>query len=325
MTNTPRLGRVERVDVRSIWQHEAHAFTPWLADSLHILGEALGMDLEVLQQEASVGRFSLDILAREVCRDIKVAIENQLEETDHGHLGQLLTYAAGYDARVVIWVTPTFHDEHRAAIDWLNRWTPEEIEFYAVELRAIRIADSLPAPEFRPVAFPNGWSKQRQLPSRGLSSRGRQFREFFQPLVDELRRRGLTNQARAYARNYQGAPSPVNGVEYGVGLFTPNDALAYVLISTGDRELDGRVLDALKANSDDFEAGIDADWQWNRLAGLSTIAVRSEGSIDDPLDRQQETREWMLSHLLKLRDVLDQRLESVLSELRHEIPSTQDD
>ena len=144
-------------------------------------------------------------------------------------------------------------------------------------------------------------------------------------MVDELRRRGLTNQARAYARNYQRVPSQVNGVEYGVGLFTPNDALAYVLISTGDRELDGRVLDALKANSDDLEACTDADWQWNRIAGLSTVAVRSDGSIDDTLDRQQETRDWMLSHLLKLRDVLDQRLESVLSELRHGIPSTQDD
>ena len=300
------------MDVRSIWQHEAHAFTPWLADNLHLLGEALGKNLEILQQEAQVGRFSLDILARDIGTDVRVAIENQLEETDHSHLGQLLTYAAGFDARVIVWVTPSFNDEHRAAIDWLNRSTTEEIEFYGVELRTIRIGDSLPAPEFLPVAFPNGWSKELQVTPRELSPLNRRFREFFQPLVDELREIGLTSQGRAHARSFQRLPSEITGIEYGVGLFTPNDALVYVVIATGDRELDGRVLGTLQDQSDQIESCLEADWKWDRLPGPVSVALRRDGSIQDSPDTMEEVRSWMVAHLLRLKEVLEPRLAQLL-------------
>ena len=130
----PELGKVDSVDVRTIWRHEAHDFTPWLSGHLDLLGDALGMALELVQREAAVGKFSLDILAQNRITGDKVVIENQLAWTDHSHLGQILTYAAGHDARTVIWVTPGFQEEHRAAVDWLNRWTPEEIAFYGVEV-----------------------------------------------------------------------------------------------------------------------------------------------------------------------------------------------
>ena len=194
----------------------------------------------------SAGGSSRSVLSRHSGKRSKagpvyVAIENQLDWTDHGHLGQLLTYAAGYDARVVVWVTPHFHDEHRAAIDWLNRWTPDEIKFYAVEVRAIKIGDSLPAPEFRPVAFPNGWTKERQLESSGLLPSSQQFRDFFQPVVDELRQRGFTDRTRAYARYYQRLlVSRFKGIEYGACragfYYSPNVASVYVSIDTEDKQ-----------------------------------------------------------------------------------------
>ena len=308
------------MDVRSIWQHEALAFTPWLADNLHLLGEALGKNLEILQQEAQVGRFSLDILARDIGTDVRVAIENQLEETDHSHLGQLLTYAAGFDARVIVWVTPSFNDEHRAAIDWLNRSTTEDIEFYGVELRTIRIDDSLPAPEFLPVAFPNGWSKELQVTPRQLSPLNRRFREFFQPLVDELREMGLTSQGRAHARSFQRLPSEITGVEYGVGLFTPNDALVYVVIATGDRELNGRVLGTLQGQSDQIESCLEADWKWDRLPGPVSVALRHDGSIEDSLETMEEVRSWMLAQLPKFKEVLEPRLAQLLSDQQSDAP-----
>lgn len=171
----PELGTIQPVAIRDIWTNEASEFTPWLAENLELLGEALGMSLELIQREAPVGGFSLDILAQDRNTDKVVAIENQLEPTDHTHLGQIMTYAAGHDARTVIWITPHFRDEHRAAIDWLNHWTPEEIAFYGVEVGAIKIGNSLPAPEFRPVAFPNDWSKQaKQVSSSALSITGRE-------------------------------------------------------------------------------------------------------------------------------------------------------
>ena len=318
---TPELGRIEQVkNIRDIWNDEAHDFTPWLADNLPLLGEALGMDLKDPTQEAQVGSFSLDILAKDVGRDVNVAIENQLRETDHGHLGQLLTYAAGYDARSVIWVTPRFREEHRAAIDWLNRWTPEEIEFYAVEVRAIKIGGSLPAPEFRPVAFPNGWTKERQSVSSGLLPSSRQYRDFFQPLVDELQRTGFTDRTRAYARYYQNFPSGFTGIEYGACFYyRPDVACVYVSITTGD-EGDKRVFEALRRREADIQAGIDGKLEWRRNDAnrFSTIDLRTDGSIDDPREKLEETRAWMIDQLPKLKEVLDPYLERVLKELQPE-------
>ena len=116
-----QLGTLLRIDPREVWVHEASRFTPWLADNLDQLGRVLGMDLELIRREASVGDFSADLVARDLNRDCVVIIENQLEATDHRHLGQLITYAAGLDAGAVVWVSPQLREEHRQALDWLNR------------------------------------------------------------------------------------------------------------------------------------------------------------------------------------------------------------
>ena len=120
----------QQVNVRRMWEHEALDFTPWLARNLDLLGEALGLELEQVQPEEPVGPFFLDILAKEADSDSLVAIENQLEWTDHSHLGQLLTYAAGCKAEVAIWVAPEFRYEHAEALYQLNEWTAGEMRFY---------------------------------------------------------------------------------------------------------------------------------------------------------------------------------------------------
>lgn len=154
---TPNLAKIERiVDLRATWPNEAQYFTPWLADNIGELGKVLGMDLELKGTEAAVGSYFLDILATDLNSRRPVIIENQLEATDHGHLGQLLTYAAGFDAGVVVWVTRDFRDEHRQALDWLNQRTDENTEFFGVVVELWRIGDSLPAPHFNLVAVPNG-------------------------------------------------------------------------------------------------------------------------------------------------------------------------
>ena len=145
------LGAIERVDLREVWPHEAQDFTPWLAENLDKLGEALGLDLELQSAEAAVGPFSLDVLARDSGSDRPVIIENQLETSDHDHLGKLLTYAAGYDAYAVVWLTREFRDEHRAALDWLNQRTVEDTAFFGVVVEAWQIDGSRPAPHFRTV------------------------------------------------------------------------------------------------------------------------------------------------------------------------------
>lgn len=157
----PALGRLRRVDLREAWLGEATHFTPWLAqpENIALLGEAVGIELEVESQETNVGPFRADILCRDTITSHWVLIENQLERTDHGHLGQLLTYAAGLDAVTIVWIAGRFTEEHRAALDWLNNATTTGINFFGLEIELWRIGDSPMAPKFNVVSQPNDWSK----------------------------------------------------------------------------------------------------------------------------------------------------------------------
>ena len=157
---TPKFGSLTSVDLRECWPHEAGDFTPWLAqkDNIQLLGVALGMELELQQQEASVGDFSADLFCIDAADEEPVVIENQLERTNHRHLGQILTYAAGLEACTVVWVVKEFREEHRAALDWLNRITESKFRFFGLEIEAFRIGDSPPAPRFEVVVKPNDWA-----------------------------------------------------------------------------------------------------------------------------------------------------------------------
>ena len=161
MTTIPILGTLERVDVRTAWKSEAADFTPWLSskDNISILGDSIGIDLEVEATEKNVGPFKADILCKDTATNSWVLIENQLERTDHTHLGQLLTYAAGLKAVTIVWIAPTFCDEHRAALDWLNEFTAKGVNFFGLEVELWRIGNSPPAPKFNIVCKPNDWSE----------------------------------------------------------------------------------------------------------------------------------------------------------------------
>ena len=320
MTDT-QLGRIEEVDLRNIWQNEAGDFTPWLAEHLNLLGEALHLDLTLVEAEGQVGTFSVDVVA-DTDSGI-VVIENQLEKTDHTHLGQLLTYAAGRDARVLIWITPDFRDEHRAALDWLNHWTPEEIEVYGVEVRAIRIGDSLPAPEFRPVAFPNSWSREAGSKTKSAPSGNRErYRVFYQPLVDQARELGLTNKTRATAVRYQriARSAADNDIRYAVRFRSRNRVSATLDIRTPDTERNRQILDRLQERRVEIEAdlGFEIDWDKPNRGRSQGIQVLSTGSLEDPPERQDEVRKWMLDAIVALKDALDWRLQEIITDLETE-------
>lgn len=155
------LGRLERVELRDVWQHEAYNFTPWLAEAgnLAILSRELGLDLELVGQEVAVGPYAADIVCKDSFDGTHVLIENQLEKTDHSHLGQILTYASALEARTVVWIASRFTDEHRAAIDWLNEITHDEWQFFGLEIELWRIGNSAPAPKFNIICRPNDWSR----------------------------------------------------------------------------------------------------------------------------------------------------------------------
>lgn len=155
------LGKLNKVDLRSGWKHEALDFTNWLSqqENLNLLSESIGFDLKLIQTEAKVGSFNVDILAEEENTTNKVIIENQLEITDHDHLGKIITYASGYDAKLIVWVVKDAREEHRSAVEWLNENTTEEVGIYLVKIELWQIGDSPLAPKFEILAQPNNWAK----------------------------------------------------------------------------------------------------------------------------------------------------------------------
>ena len=164
------IGRLAESDPRTAWLHEAHDFTPWLASNLDLLGDVIGRQLEPEGSEVRVGPFSADILARDLDGN-RVLVENQLATTDHGHLGQIMTYLAGLDAKIVVWIATRFREEHLSAIAWLNENTVDPFAFFAVQLRVVTIGDSAPAPIFDVMARPNGWERRMQAAARDAETR----------------------------------------------------------------------------------------------------------------------------------------------------------
>jgi hypothetical protein len=167
-----KLGNLKTIDLRSVWGHEALDFTRWLAkeENINLLAEELEIRIENIKMEESAGRYSVDILAEEVQSRKKVIIENQLESTDHKHLGQILTYASAHDAGIIIWIVKDYTEEHKQAIDWLNKHMPEQISFFLVQIVLWQIEDSEPAPKFNVVSQPNNWAKTLQ--AAALSEKG---------------------------------------------------------------------------------------------------------------------------------------------------------
>ena len=311
------LSTIEKVnDLREVWEHEAADFTPWLAENISALGEALGIEeLEVREQEASVGTYSLDILAHDLNNDCPVVIENQLATTDHTHLGQLLTYAAGFDAKVMVWIAKDFKDEHREALDLLNHRTGEDTKFFGVEIELWKIGNSPPAVNFKLVATPNEWSKQsiaRQHSANGRgTARGEQYREFYQPLIDTLREaHKFTNMKKAPTKPFCNFATGQTGFRYAPYLTTNNMNRASVqLYLNSNKEKNKSCFDILSAEKSDIEAVL-GELLWERLDDKKAcrVSIARQGSIDDDEETLEEIQEWMVERLLKFREVFGPRL-----------------
>ena len=305
------LASIDRVDLREVWKDEAANFTPWLAENISRLGEALGLDLELQETEAPVGGYSLDLLATDTNGSRTVVIENQLEPTNHDHLGKLLTYAAGLDANIVVWLTKEFRDEHRQALDWLNQHTDEDTDFFGVTVEAWKIDGSRPAPHFSLIAAPNGWRKEASKRSRSeprvTSERQERYKDFFQRLIDILREEHrFTNAKKASPVRWYSFTSGYSRVKYGANFFGPRseNARVEVYIDYLDRERNIRLLEELSRHKDHIESELGPlDWQRQENQRYCRIAASRPGSIGDEEDALAETQTWMVETLLDFRRV----------------------
>ena len=177
---TSELGELETADLRKAWPHEAQDFTPWLAKNLDRLSDVIGIDLDLEGYEVQVGPYRADIVANRPADGTRVLIENQLEDADSPHLGQILAYLAGLEAKVVVWIAKEFNEQHRSAIRWLNDHTDDPFTFFAVRVRVVRIGKSPLAPVFEVLERPNEWDRRVQESARtGELTELGQFRRDF--------------------------------------------------------------------------------------------------------------------------------------------------
>ena len=314
----PDFGNIQKINIREIWQHEAQNFTPWLAKNLEKLGKSVGMDLEMIEQEASVGNFSLDILAKDLSTGHNVIIENQFGDTDHDHLGKMLTYAAGFDASKVIWISENVRDEHRQTIEWLNQRTDTDTQFFAIEIEVFKIDDSKPAYNFKPVVFPNEWRKsKKQNSSESPSAKGEAYREYFQELIDELREKHSFTKAKvAFPQNWYSFPSGISGISYGTSFAQGGRVRTELYIDLGDSDKNKKLFDWLFDQRQTIESEFGETLDWERLEDrrASRVAIYREGSIDE-IEKLKEIQAWAIQELLKFRKAFSSRLKTYKSQI----------
>lgn len=300
-----RISRLESVPLRELWANEAHDFTTWLAENLDLLGEALGTELSFEEQEASAGPFSADIVASDSAGDA-VIIENQLERTDHDHLGKLITYVSNLDAKTAVWITSEPRPEHEQAVHWLNEVMPADMAFYLVKIEAYRIEESAPAPRLTVVAGPSVEARQVGKQKKELAERHLLQRDFWSQLLEKAKKRtALHAQISARPGTRLGAGSGRSGLVFNYRIRMGDSEVA-LAINTPDAQENKRIFDALHAKREKIEGAFGTPLSWHRLEDtrVSVIAfVMPDGGLREP-ERWPEVQDRMIDAMVRLERAL---------------------
>ena len=313
------LSRLRAVDIREVWPDEAQDFTPWLAkeENLDLLGETLGIELEFEAQEKDVGDFRADILCRDTLNNSRVLIENQLERTDHSHLGQILTYAAGLEIHTVIWIAKEFREEHRAALDRLNEVTTENFQCFGIEVKVWQIGDSDRAPQFDVVSKPNDWNRtvsrdtERVMREDLSETEQRQIR-YWTGLQEYMNETG--------SRVNCPAPTTRNYFQFSIGRTT--FALQAWVAST-NREIGIRLYMAgnfakahyslLKEQQAEIHNEFGETLEWRELVENERSRISVSKADTDPLDESDwpQQFEWFTAKLERFNQIFRERIRAL--------------
>lgn len=312
----PIFSELEPVDPRKYWVNEAADFSPWLSqpENLKRLGDAIGLDLELEAVEKNVGPYRADIVCRDTVTNDVVLIENQLAKTDHSHLGQLLTYTAALDALTIVWIAASFTDEHRAALDWLNEATGEEINFFGLEIEVWKIGNSQPAFKFNMVSQPNEWTKQirsSQVSGNLTPTQEIQLR-YWQAFREHLKNNSkLLRPTKAYPTNLYGLSigrsdvsfeAYANSIEKHIGVligFWRKHARAYFHLLHEQREV--------------IEQELGLPLEWNEKPGKKSCSIAYRIQNIDPLDESHWPTQhyWLVNSLEKIHKVFSPRIKAL--------------
>ena len=261
-----KMGKLIEVDIRKLWEHEQHDFSNWLAEkeNLEMLNESIGLTLSEVEKEVCVGSYRCDLLGEDEVTGEKVIIENQLETSNHDHLGKIITYASGLDATVIVWIVKEAREEHRSAIEWLNNNTATNLNFFLIEVHAYQIGDSLCAPKFEVVEKPNGFIKNAKTqPGSSEHNKSQLERlEFWNRFNDVLRKRDEPfNVRKATTGNWYGVTIGVRGVHVKLSLVDREGYIGVELYINDDKEL----FDSLYNSKEEIEKKLGLKLDWRRL------------------------------------------------------------
>ena len=299
------LGKLQKIDLRKAWNHEALDFTNWLAEdeNLNLLSDEIGISLQLIQTEASVGKFSVDIFAKEENTRRKVIIENQLELTDNSHLGQIITYASIYGAEIIIWIVKDVRDEHKQAIDWLNDHTDEKINFFAIKMELWQIEDSSCAPKFQIISKPNDWAKAIKIPIRqsALSDTKllqlnfwNKFKEYTQFNNSKLR------MIKEYTRHWYDINFGSSNAHIALAINSQSNRIDCTIYIPDSKDLFYK----LEKQKEKIEQELDMKLEWMVLEGkkASRIKISSEADINNS-EKWNEYVEWLENTASKFQKV----------------------
>lgn len=298
------LSKLNKVDLREVWAHEAIDFTNWLAqkENLDTLSKELGIDLKLIRTEASVGKFNVDILAEEDSSGRKIVIENQLEDTNHDHLGKIITYASGYNAEIIVWIVRDVRDEHQKAIDWLNEHTDENINFFLIKIELWQIEGSNPAPKFEIIVSPNEWLKTIKNSSNNgeLTDTKLQQLEFWNKFKEYVQENDTIIRLRT--------PRPQNWYDVSMG-----SSEAHIALTVNSREnligcevyinKNKELYNFLKNLKDDIEKEIGEPIEWIDAAVASRIKIRKETSNLFDQAEAEKSFDWLYEKTILFQKV----------------------
>lgn len=296
--NEVRLGKLEKIkDLRSIWKNEEYDFTPWLAkeQNIKLLSDELGISIKVLKTEASVGKYSLDILAVNEDTNENIIIENQLEITNHDHLGKVLVYGAGYDAKTIIWIVKDYNEEHKQAIEWLNEHSDENINLFLVKIELFRIGNSEIAPHFEVISQPNDWTKiirsnQSNTELTGMKLVDLNFWQGFGEYLSENRTTFSIRKAQPQHWYSLAIGSSDCHIDLTVN---KSGEIACSLWIENNKNLYNRFFE--HKDEIEMELGYSVKWDYKEESKASSVYIRSDFRLDLKSNDLSKGYEWLLS------------------------------
>ena len=301
-----KLGKLEEVDIRKVWPREQYDFSKWLATEENIkeLGDALNLSLTDVETEKFVGNYRCDILCKDEITGKMVLIENQLEPTNHDHLGKIITYASGLDAAVVVWIVASARDEHASAIEWLNKHTDDEISFFLVEVHAYKIGDSDPAPQFKIIEQPNDFVKIVKAVSKNsdMNESQKNRLEFWTQFNEFVDSQGKPfNKRKATTDHWYNVAIGSSDASISIDLVNKEHKIRVSLWINDNKD----IFDALFQRKDEIETALGFGLEWNRLDNkkASYICTYIKGLDFKKQDNYPMLMEQIVDLVLKMRNV----------------------